>query len=251
VCLMEESEFGKHGKHYFDVAKSMLDSRPSDFVQKVRADAVQLSPHTTRTTHATHATHAHTTHWTNAWWAVARAAIRAPPDTRSHGRLRRCHACPCRQDPRLPPVCTCAHTRHTRTHTPHTAHTTARTQRGVCVVRVHRAGEVVYIHCYGGHGRTGIFASVLLGRIHGIDAEKALQLCKLYHDCRYLTTRPHAHAHATLIAHAQKFTIVCAVPGPTWRASAPSPCPRLRPTTNALKWSAFFVDCLLRQINTT
>jgi hypothetical protein len=32
---MEESEFGKHGKHYFEVAKSMLDSRPSEFMQKV------------------------------------------------------------------------------------------------------------------------------------------------------------------------------------------------------------------------
>jgi hypothetical protein len=60
---------------------------------------------------------------------------------------------------------------------------------------VDRAGEVVYIHCYGGHGRTGIFASVLLGRIYGIDAEKALQLCKLYHDCRY-TSSSHATVHA-------------------------------------------------------
>lgn len=35
VCLMEDSEFGKHGKHYFDTAKSILDARPNDFVQKV------------------------------------------------------------------------------------------------------------------------------------------------------------------------------------------------------------------------
>jgi hypothetical protein len=52
VCLMEESEFGKHGKHYFDVAKSMLDSRPSDFVKKVRTAAITAHAHahdTTRT----------------------------------------------------------------------------------------------------------------------------------------------------------------------------------------------------------
>jgi len=35
VCLLEESEFGKHGKHYFDVAKSLVSSRPRYFAQKV------------------------------------------------------------------------------------------------------------------------------------------------------------------------------------------------------------------------
>lgn len=114
VCLMEESEFGKHGKHYFDVAKSMLDSRPSDFVQK--SQELRYVHH--------------------------------PIPDRMVGS----------DDATLVLV--------------------------EKILAFLRAGEVVYIHCYGGHGRTGIFASVLLGRIHGIDAEKALQLCKLYHDCR-------------------------------------------------------------------
>ncbi|ELR21385.1 uncharacterized protein ACA1_183190 [Acanthamoeba castellanii str. Neff] len=114
VCLMEESEFGKHGKHYFDVAKSMLDSRPSDFVQK--SQELRYVHH--------------------------------PIPDRMIGS----------DDATLVLV--------------------------EKILAFLRAGEMVYIHCYGGHGRTGIFASVLLGRIHGIDAEKALQLCKLYHDCR-------------------------------------------------------------------
>ncbi|KAL6060717.1 protein-tyrosine-phosphatase [Balamuthia mandrillaris] len=46
------------------------------------------------------------------------------------------------------------------------------------------AGEVVYVHCYGGHGRAGVFASILLGKIYNIPADKALELCKRYHDVR-------------------------------------------------------------------
>lgn len=45
-------------------------------------------------------------------------------------------------------------------------------------------GERIYLHCRGGHGRTGTIASLLLGRLYGLTAYEALELCKRYHDCR-------------------------------------------------------------------
>jgi len=47
-----------------------------------------------------------------------------------------------------------------------------------------RAGEVVFIHCRGGHGRTGTIVSVFLGKFFGLDAWSALELAKQIHDHR-------------------------------------------------------------------
>lgn len=47
-----------------------------------------------------------------------------------------------------------------------------------------RRGEIVYVHCYGGHGRSGTLTAILIGRAYGVDGEKALELCQKFHDCR-------------------------------------------------------------------
>lgn len=50
------------------------------------------------------------------------------------------------------------------------------------------AGEVMYIHCWGGHGRTGTIVACLLARLHGFTgpegAEKALDLTSALHSTR-------------------------------------------------------------------
>ena len=46
-------------------------------------------------------------------------------------------------------------------------------------------GEGLYLHCWGGRGRTGLVAACLLGALYGdMEAEEALQRVQLYHDQR-------------------------------------------------------------------
>eukprot|EP01102_Stenamoeba_stenopodia_P018593 TRINITY_DN6842_c0_g1_i1.p1 TRINITY_DN6842_c0_g1~~TRINITY_DN6842_c0_g1_i1.p1 ORF type:complete len:333 (-),score=46.96 TRINITY_DN6842_c0_g1_i1:179-1177(-) len=45
-------------------------------------------------------------------------------------------------------------------------------------------GEVLYIHCYGGHGRTGTVVALLLSYLYNLTANEALKLTQLYHTCR-------------------------------------------------------------------
>eukprot|EP01128_Nolandella_sp_AFSM9_P006911 TRINITY_DN3655_c0_g1_i1.p1 TRINITY_DN3655_c0_g1~~TRINITY_DN3655_c0_g1_i1.p1 ORF type:complete len:263 (-),score=34.61 TRINITY_DN3655_c0_g1_i1:79-843(-) len=46
------------------------------------------------------------------------------------------------------------------------------------------AHELVYIHCWGGHGRTGTLVSLLLGIVYDLDPNVALYLCNEYHSKR-------------------------------------------------------------------
>lgn len=46
------------------------------------------------------------------------------------------------------------------------------------------AGEVIYLHCWGGHGRTGTVVAVTLGLLYGVGAPEALSRTQLYHDLR-------------------------------------------------------------------
>lgn len=45
-------------------------------------------------------------------------------------------------------------------------------------------GEVIYLHCWGGHGRTGTVVAVALGLLYGLSASEALMRTQLYHDLR-------------------------------------------------------------------
>lgn len=52
-----------------------------------------------------------------------------------------------------------------------------------CCSRLLR-GEKLYIHCWGGHGRTGTLIAVILGRIYGLNADQALHYTQVSHDSR-------------------------------------------------------------------
>lgn len=45
-------------------------------------------------------------------------------------------------------------------------------------------GEILYVHCRGGHGRTGTVCALLLARLYGLTAVEAMQRVQLYHDTR-------------------------------------------------------------------
>ena len=46
------------------------------------------------------------------------------------------------------------------------------------------AGNVLYVHCYGGHGRAGTLCALLLGQMYRIGGEEALERIQAYHDTR-------------------------------------------------------------------
>jgi len=52
-----------------------------------------------------------------------------------------------------------------------------------CCERVLR-GEKLYIHCWGGHGRTGTLVAIMLGRLYGLPYTSALRYTQAYHDTR-------------------------------------------------------------------
>lgn len=49
---------------------------------------------------------------------------------------------------------------------------------------VQEPGQCVYVHCWGGHGRTGIIIATLLTVLYGINADQALHLTEAYHSKR-------------------------------------------------------------------
>ncbi|GLI65617.1 hypothetical protein VaNZ11_009183, partial [Volvox africanus] len=52
-----------------------------------------------------------------------------------------------------------------------------------CMERILR-GERLYIHCWGGHGRTGTLVAILLGRLYGLPYTNALRYTQAFHDSR-------------------------------------------------------------------
>jgi hypothetical protein len=44
--------------------------------------------------------------------------------------------------------------------------------------------EVIYLHCWGGHGRTGTVVAVAIGLMYGLSSAEALVRTQLYHDLR-------------------------------------------------------------------
>jgi len=46
------------------------------------------------------------------------------------------------------------------------------------------ADEVIYLHCWGGHGRTGTVVAVALGLMYDLPSQEALRRTQLYHDLR-------------------------------------------------------------------
>ena len=53
------------------------------------------------------------------------------------------------------------------------------------------SGHVVYLHCFGGHGRAGLVAACMLHRLYGMGAEEALRFVQRAHDARLETCGNH------------------------------------------------------------
>ena len=47
-----------------------------------------------------------------------------------------------------------------------------------------KAGENLYVHCWGGHGRTGTVLSLMLGLVYGMAPMEAMAWVQMFHDCR-------------------------------------------------------------------
>eukprot|EP01105_Mastigella_eilhardi_P015523 TRINITY_DN355_c1_g2_i1.p1 TRINITY_DN355_c1_g2~~TRINITY_DN355_c1_g2_i1.p1 ORF type:complete len:226 (+),score=70.60 TRINITY_DN355_c1_g2_i1:3-680(+) len=46
------------------------------------------------------------------------------------------------------------------------------------------AGKKLYMHCMGGHGRTGTILALMLAHLYALEAYEALELCTKWHDTR-------------------------------------------------------------------
>jgi protein-tyrosine phosphatase len=45
-------------------------------------------------------------------------------------------------------------------------------------------GEVIYLHCWGGHGRTGSLVCIMLHLMYGLSAKDSMERCQFVHDLR-------------------------------------------------------------------
>ena len=52
------------------------------------------------------------------------------------------------------------------------------------LVDLMRRGYRLYLHCWGGHGRTGTLVCIILHLIYGLDSSEALRRCQFVHDLR-------------------------------------------------------------------
>lgn len=46
------------------------------------------------------------------------------------------------------------------------------------------AGRILYLHCWGGHGRTGVLACLILAYLYRLKATEVMRRVQVYHDCR-------------------------------------------------------------------
>jgi hypothetical protein len=52
------------------------------------------------------------------------------------------------------------------------------------LVRRYHRGEVLYIHCWGGHGRTGVVVCIMLHLMYGLTGDEVLERCEFVHRIR-------------------------------------------------------------------
>lgn len=73
------------------------------------------------------------------------------------------------------------------------------------IARRVEAGEVLYVHCWGGRGRAGTVGACLLASLYGIDAEQALARVQRAYDTR---GELGACLHPALLFHAALHAVV-------------------------------------------
>jgi hypothetical protein len=52
------------------------------------------------------------------------------------------------------------------------------------LVKAISEGEVIYLHCWGGHGRTGTLVCIMLHLMYALDSVEAMSRCQVVHDLR-------------------------------------------------------------------
>ena len=52
------------------------------------------------------------------------------------------------------------------------------------IIKLISSGSVIYLHCHGGHGRTGTVVSILLSKIYNLKPSEAIKLNDYYHSFR-------------------------------------------------------------------
>jgi hypothetical protein len=52
------------------------------------------------------------------------------------------------------------------------------------LVKAISEGEVIYLHCWGGHGRTGTLVCIMLHLMYSLDSVEAMSRCQVVHDLR-------------------------------------------------------------------
>uniref|UniRef100_A0A7S3NIH7 Swiss Army Knife protein DSP-PTPase phosphatase domain-containing protein n=1 Tax=Aureoumbra lagunensis TaxID=44058 RepID=A0A7S3NIH7_9STRA len=50
--------------------------------------------------------------------------------------------------------------------------------------RIRDTDQIIYLHCWGGHGRAGTITCLLFHLLYGLDDKTAMRRCQLVHDCR-------------------------------------------------------------------
>jgi len=84
---------------------------------------------------------------------------------------------------------------------------------------------LIYVHCWGGHGRTGTIISLLLGALYDLEADLALALCNAYHSQRVVRKSRSPQAAA------QFDQVKRLINSKWWEAAEAAPTPfRLIPT---------------------
>jgi len=78
------------------------------------------------------------------------------------------------------------------------------------VLRIRDHGERVYVHCHGGHGRTGVVCALVVARLFGFGSTEALDHIQRTHDARVNT-----HDQPSPQTHEQKMQVHQLVAG--WR----------------------------------
>ena len=96
------------------------------------------------------------------------------------------------------------------------------------VLELLKAQHVVYVHCWGGHGRTGVVASIALGLVYGLDGPSSMAACQARHSQRLVQTgisSPQSPAQCRqvtrILAHVQTGTpLALSQPPPAWLDAA-------------------------------
>ena len=70
-----------------------------------------------------------------------------------------------------------------------------------------RNGEIIYLHCWGGHGRTGVIVCLVLHLLYGITGDEAIERCEFVHDIRKL--RVNVSSPQTVTQKVQVRRIIC------------------------------------------